>query len=332
MADKQATEEHAQHALTVFKDENDLKKMLANTYMKQITNFFGDNDRAMRFLSGVMAATQRNPKLLTCTPTSVINSFMTMAQLQLMPSDVSGEAYVLPYNNSKKEGVKWISVMEAQFQIGYKGLVTLFYRAGVKKIHADVIRENDTYSMINGDLTHEIDMRKSRKERGAWIGAYVRMMLPSGEEAVKFMNREDILEHGKKFSKSYSNDKSPWNEDNDPELWMPKKTVLVQMSKLVPKNDAIITAIANDNKDSNINDTKPAFSLEDCEKKLLECTTPEQLASAWAIIPMEAKIELTQVKNEIKAKLVAPPQIEPPITAEEVKEIEAEDAKKNSKA
>ncbi len=85
-----------------FASGEDLKKTLANEYYKQINNFFGDNDRSMRFLSGVMAAVQRNSKLLECTKISVVNSFMTMAQLGLMPSDVSGEAFVIPYSNSKK--------------------------------------------------------------------------------------------------------------------------------------------------------------------------------------------------------------------------------------
>ena len=42
-----------------------------------------------------MSSVQKLPALLECEPLTVVNSFMTMAQLGLMPSDVSGEAYVL---------------------------------------------------------------------------------------------------------------------------------------------------------------------------------------------------------------------------------------------
>lgn len=290
-----------------FSEPGDLKKLLAEQYMKQIGNFFGDNERAMRFLSGVMAATQRNPKLLECTPMSVVNSFITMAQLRLMPSDVSGEAYVLPYDMSEKIGDKWITVKKAQFQIGYKGLVTLFYRAGVKKVSADVIRENDEYSMVDGELHHEIDMNKSRKERGDWIGAYVRMTLPSDEVAVKYMNRKDLMEHAKQFSKSFAAAKSPWKEENDPELWMPKKTVLIQMSKLVPRNEDINKAIGEDYKDSKVGDAKPTVNLEECEAKLLAAKTEQELASAWSLLPIEAKLELRDTKNDVKKKLTTPP-------------------------
>ena len=84
--------------------------------------------------------------ILECTPESLINSFIMMASLKLMPSGVSGEAYVLPYENRSK------GICEAQFQLGYQGLVTLFYRAGVDAIYADIVREHDTIKILNGNL------------------------------------------------------------------------------------------------------------------------------------------------------------------------------------
>ena len=115
-----------QKQIKLFANANDLKTVLAANYQKQIVNYFGDEKKALKFLSGVVADVQRTPKLLECTPATLINSYIVMAQLEFMPSDVSGEAYVLPYKNQ--------GVMEAQFQLGYKGLVTLFYRAGVNPI------------------------------------------------------------------------------------------------------------------------------------------------------------------------------------------------------
>src|SRR3990167_1366559 len=96
--------------LQIFKSENDLKVILAKQYQNQINNFFGDPQKSLEFLSNVVASVQRIPKLLECTPESLINSFMVMASLKLMPSAVSGEAYVLPYEN-KRAGT-----VEAQFQ------------------------------------------------------------------------------------------------------------------------------------------------------------------------------------------------------------------------
>lgn len=237
-------ENQPQTAIAPFKNVDDLKVVLAKEYQKQFVNFFGDQKKAMRFLSGVVAAAQRNPKLLECTPTSVINSFLTMAQLELMPSDVSGEAYVIPYNS--KNGLM------AQFQLGYQGLVTLFYRAGAKKIVAEIVYENDEFSVVNGEITHRPDVFND--ERGDAKGAYVIVELGTGGIVSKVMSKKVILEHAQRFSKSYKFADSPWNPLNDPELWMWRKTVLKQAAKLVPKNERLIQAIGEDNRDSIIGD------------------------------------------------------------------------------
>jgi recombination protein RecT len=243
-------------AITQFRNSTDLKIVLAKQYMNQIQNYFGNEKKALRFLSGVMADAQRNPKLMECTPVSVINSYMVMAQLGLMPSDVSGEAYVLPYNNSKKVGDKWVKVMEAQFQLGYQGLVTLFYRAGAKEIVAEIVYKKDKFSLVNGVIKHKPDI--FAEDRGEAIGAYVIVHLSTGGTVSKVMSKKDILGIGKKFSKSYGTDHSPWDENNDPQLWMWRKTVLKQVAKLVPKNEVIVNAIDEDNKDSIIGDRMEA--------------------------------------------------------------------------
>ena len=234
----------------------DLKVTLATHYQKQIQNYFGDEKRALKFLSSVVSAVQRNPKLLECTQDSVINSFMTMAQLEFMPSDVSGEAYVIPYKDSKRG-------MIAQFQLGYQGLVTLFYRSGCRSIVAEIVSKNDKFDFTNGVVTHSPDVFSDN--RGDAIGAYVIVELQSGGKIVKVMSRKQILDIGQTFSKSYYGfdyktkkktsgvgEYTPWNEKNDPDLWMWKKTVLKQAAKLVPKNETIFRAVAEDNKDSNI--------------------------------------------------------------------------------
>ena len=241
--------------LKPFRNEGDLKQVLNAQYLKQIKNYFGNDQKALAFLSAVVAATQRLPRLLECTPVSVINSFMVMAQLGLMPSGVSGEAYVIPYENNKKIGNNWQKVLEAQFQLGYQGLVTLFYRAGVKQIAAEVVYEHDKFTYVNGVVHHEPDVFSD--DRGAAKGAYVVVTLPNGGVVSKVMSKSEIMGIAEKFSKSYQaekKDKSPWMEANDPQLWMWKKTVLKQVAKLVPKNEVIVKAIAEDNKDSIIAD------------------------------------------------------------------------------
>lgn len=248
-------------SLQRFTGETQLKAVIADHYQKQIVNYFGDERKAMAFLSAVVAATQRLPALLQCTPSSVINSFMTMAQLGFMPSGVSGEAYVLPYDiNKKTPDGKWVKVKEAQFQLGYQGLVTLFYRAGVKQIAAEIVYEHDSFEFLNGQIRHTPDVFSP--DRGKPKGAYVIVTLAGGGQINKVMAAHEILAIGKQFSKSFDAKFSPWHVDSDPQLWMWKKTVLKQCAKLVPKNETIAQAIAEDNKDSIIADRLDAAKKE----------------------------------------------------------------------
>lgn len=243
----------------VIRTEQELKVFIQKNYAAQIRNFFGDEKQAMKFLSSMMAAVQKTPELMRCDMTTVINSFMTMAQLGLMPSSISGEAYVLPYAG------------KAQFQLGYQGLVTLFYRAGGTNIRAEIVRKNDRFSMKNGQIDHEIDIMKSNAERGEPVAAYA-IAVVNGTEIAKAMNSKDILEMGKNFSKSFKSGFSPWNVKNDPELWMWKKTVLKQLGKMMPKNETIFKAIAADNEDSRLHKAEglveeSGIRMGDLEKK-----------------------------------------------------------------
>jgi len=217
---------------------DDLRVVLASQYQRQINNYFGDEKKALKFLSSVISSVQRTPELLNCEMTTVVNAFMMMAQLELMPSDVSGEAYVLPYNG------------KAQFQLGYQGLVTLFYRAGAKAIVSEIVYGKDKFSYVNGEVKHNPDIFAD--DRGEAIGAYVIVETQQGGKISKVMKKKDILEIGKNFSKSFNSNFTPWKEKNDPELWMWKKTVLKQVAKLVPKNETIYKAIAVDNEESNV--------------------------------------------------------------------------------
>lgn len=74
----------------------------------------GDEDKARKFLSAVVSCFQTVPDLAKCTPESLMSSFMKIAEFDMFPSNVSGQAYVLPYKNFSK------GTTEAQFQLGYK--------------------------------------------------------------------------------------------------------------------------------------------------------------------------------------------------------------------
>lgn len=199
-------------------------------YKSTIENYFsGNKQQALNFFSHIRADIEKNPKLLDCSVSSIFNAYLTMAQLRLMPSNVGGEAYVIVYGK------------EANFQIGYQGIVTLLYRAGAQSIFSDIVMEEDEFSMVNGKVFHS---KNILKPRGEAVACYVIIKLHTGEEIHHAMNKEDILQIAKEFSKSYHKETSPWKQD--PQRWMWKKTVLIQAAKLAPKNDDFRKALEHD--------------------------------------------------------------------------------------
>ena len=97
-----------------------------------------------RFTRIVLSAISVNPKLSECSPKSFLGAMMTSAQLGLEVNTPLGQAYVLPYMNH--------GVMEAQFQLGYKGLIDLAYRSGeVEVIQAHVVYANARSPQVLND-------------------------------------------------------------------------------------------------------------------------------------------------------------------------------------
>lgn len=149
------------NSLTVQEVKEDLWKQ----HKSAIENYFKKNEKeALKFLTSVSNTIQQNPKLLECEKTSLYNAFMKCAELGLYPSSISGEAYVLPYF------VKGVST--AQFQLGYKGIVTLLYRAGTTTIYSDIVKKNDTIKIVSG-MEPRIEHEYPLGDRGEAIGVYV---------------------------------------------------------------------------------------------------------------------------------------------------------------
>lgn len=228
---------------------DELKNELAKNQMKTIQNLLGNEQNALKFLSSVSHVFSTTKGVSECSKDSIVASFMKCAELNIYPSSVSGEAYILPRKIS--------GIMAAQFQLGYKGIVKLMSRSNIVVTQAEIVRENDKIQILGGTnagIYHEIP---TTGKRGEPIGIYV-IAKYLGETVYKYMSREEVLEF-KKFSQSAKyppkdgqKDYSPWNPENDPELWMWKKTCLKQLSKTLPQNEALAIAISEDDKEADI--------------------------------------------------------------------------------
>lgn len=188
-----------------------------------------------RFTRMALTALSVNPKLAECTQNSFLGALMSAAQLGLEPNTPLGQAYILPYRNK--------GVMEAQFQIGYKGLIDLAHRSGeFKTIYAHTVYENDEFEYELG-LNQVLKHKPAKKERGHAIYYYAVYHLTNGGYGFYVMSRDDVKSHMDRFSKSASASYSPWATDFDE---MAKKTVIKKVLKYAPIKTEFARQIVND--------------------------------------------------------------------------------------
>lgn len=189
-----------------------------------------DPDRIARI---ALTEVRKTPKLLQCSQASLLGAIMTSAQLGLEPGP-TGQCYLIPYYNKK------LGSYECQFQIGYKGLLDLFYRAdGSLNIDAHEVYENDDFEYEYG-LNPVLRHKPSLKNRGNPIAYYAVAHLKDGGYSFTVMSIEDV-EKIRKRSKSTGF--SPWQTDYDE---MAKKTVIKRLCKYLPLSIELQRGISND--------------------------------------------------------------------------------------
>ena len=217
-------------------------------YEGEVTKALPKGWDTTRFLRIATTALSSNPKLAQAcalSPITFIGAMMNAAQLGLEPNTSLGKAYLLPYNNIDKNTGKKVPMV--QFQIGVYGYIDLAFRSGlVKSISAEVRYKKDFW---------EYEKKKKKKLRhipyddgdpGEAVGYYAVIHMkdtvnPDGTKSegaviTAYMPKFKVMEHAKRFSKSYNKKtgtfSGPWETDFNS---MAKKTVLLQALKYAPK-------------------------------------------------------------------------------------------------
>jgi recombination protein RecT len=145
-----------------------------------------------RFLRLAINAIKRTPRLMECDPQTVLGAFMTSAALGLEPNTVLQQAFLIPYKKKTKRGNDWIETYECQFQIGYRGFVTLAHRSPhVLTIEAEAIHEGDHFKHMKGSRSF-LEYEKALKGRGELIGAFAFSKLEDNAEAATILTLDEL--------------------------------------------------------------------------------------------------------------------------------------------
>ena len=166
--------------------------------------------KSVGFITSVMQVVNNNNLLQKASPASIYNAAAMAATLDLPINQNLGFAWIVPYGN------------QAQFQIGWKGMIQLANRTGqYKAINVTEVYENQFTSFNR--LTEELNADFSIVGSGAVVGYVAYFKLLNGFEKTVFWTTEEVKQHGKKFSKTFNQANGVWNTNFDA---MAKKTVL----------------------------------------------------------------------------------------------------------
>lgn len=191
-----------------------------------------------RFCRIVATEIRRNPKLLQVVqdaPITLWSAILLAAQLGLDLTPSLGQGYIIPYYNGKTQKT------EAQFQVGYRGLVDLVRRSGeIESIMCEVVYENDSLDMKLGpDMVFEHKPYLDG-EPGKPRLFYVIAKFRSGGFHLEWMTLSQIE---KIRARSKSGDSGPWKTDYEE---MAKKTVIKRACKKLPLSTDIQRLVAQD--------------------------------------------------------------------------------------
>lgn len=188
-----------------------------------------------RFTRMVLSAISNSPQLASCTPQSFLGAMMSAAQLGVEPNTPLGQAYILPYKNK--------GVLEAQFQLGYKGIIDLAYRSGeVEVIQAQIVYANDKFTCTYG-LDPKLEHIPADGDRGEPVKVYAMFKTKSGGYGFEVMSMEDVKIHASKYSKAFTSTYSPWQTNFEE---MAKKTVLKKVLKYAPLKSDFVRGVVQD--------------------------------------------------------------------------------------
>ena len=174
-----------------------------------------------------MLAIRKTPKLLDCTPESLVGAVIQAAQLGLEPDGTLGQAYLVPYKT------------ECTLQVGYRGMIELARRSGrVSKIAAHVVYKNDHFLCSYG-LEEKLEhIPKLDGDRGEVLAVYAIATLLDGGHVFDVLAIEDV-EKARQSSQSRNIWNSYWNE-------MAKKTAIRRLFKYLPISIEVAQAVALD--------------------------------------------------------------------------------------
>lgn len=171
------------------------------SYQKLINNTIKDPNRARRFVSAIVSAVAVNPALQECTPQTILSGALLGESLNLSPSPQLGQYYLVPFRDKKNDCVN------AQFVLGYKGLVQLALRSGqYKRLNVVSVKEGELrgWSPITEEFSIFPIMDEEEREKACTVGYLASFEYLNGFTKTIYWSKEKMIAHADRFSAAFS--------------------------------------------------------------------------------------------------------------------------------
>jgi len=170
---------------------------------QSIINALQDHKKAERFTASIISAVSVNPALQECAPQTIVSSALLGESLGLTPSPQLGQFYMVPFKDKKN------NCTNAQFVLGYKGLIQLALRSGYyKSLNVITIKQGE---LVKWDpFTEEINLKleedEDKRNKLPTIGYAAMFEYLNGFRKTIYWSKEKMLAHADRYSAAFSKD------------------------------------------------------------------------------------------------------------------------------
>lgn len=200
--------------------------------MEVASRFLSSEQEQSAFAGALLAAFDKNPKILDCSRESVMSCARDCALLNLPPNTPHKFCYLIP-----RGGV-------LQLELGYQGYAHLLYRDGAaRKIQAGVVHQGDHFEHqlgTGGFARHVRSFEPGRKDKPVTC-CWVEFTLADGSVAVEIADKDDLDSFEGAMLRQNGGKATPaWKFFRDE---MYKKSTLKRGVKLLPKCASVAKAM-----------------------------------------------------------------------------------------
>lgn len=181
------------------------------SYQKLINNTIKDPDRARRFVSSIVSAVAVNPALRECTPQTILSGALLGESLNLSPSPQLGQYYLVPFKQKEKRdrdgNIISPECTNAQFVLGYKGLVQLALRSGqYKRLNVVSVKDGELrgWNPIKEEFSIFPIEDEGEREKAPTVGYLASFEYLNGFTKTIYWSKEKMIAYADRFSAAFS--------------------------------------------------------------------------------------------------------------------------------